>query len=119
MLQRIKKAKKRLYRGLMLLMIGFMSLTNMTLPTQAAMVSVSIRTIPGHPYRGTGPGHGQYIERHDSNAEILTVNGQRVFCIEPWAIITNGASMTEGDLTAILNNDIVLQNTLSKIGYYG
>ena len=119
MLQRIKKAKKRLYRGLMLLMIGFMSLTNMTLPTQAAMVSVSIQTIPGHPYRGTGPGHGQYIERHDSNAEILTVNGQRVFCIEPWAIITNGASMTEGDLTAILNNDIVLQNTLSKIGYYG
>ncbi len=117
MKSKLKDKKKWLYRCLMSLMIGFMSLTNMTLPTKAGMVSVNIQTVSGHPYRGTGPGHGQYVERFDSNAEILTVNGQRVFCIEPWAILNNGASMTQANLDSILDSSTRL--TLSKIGYYG
>ena len=118
MKSKLKNKKKWLYRCLMSLMIGFMSLTNVTLPTKAAMVSVNIQTVSGHPYRGTGPSHGQYNTRFDSNAEILTVNGQRVFCIEPWAMITSGAPMNEGDLESILG-DGSLSRTLSKIGYYG
>lgn len=80
------------------------------IPVLAEMATVNIQKIPGHGYRGTGTplnSNGSMIERFDANAEILTVGNTKVFCIEPWATLTNGLSVSEDNLTSALSLSLI------------
>ncbi len=103
-------------------MCSLLALSVLQIPVSAEMVNVNIQIVSGHPYRGIGTAlnsNGTMIERYDSNAEILTVGNTKVFCIEPWATLTNGLSVSEDNLTSALSGDANLEKDLSLIAYYG
>ena len=51
--------------------------------------------------------------------EYLTMNGEAVFCIEPWMQAKNGFTYTYGDLKTLLDNNKELQNKIELVAYYG
>lgn len=113
--------KNKLKKMLITFLTILTSFSVLQVPTHAAMVSVSISPVAGHPYSGTGTplnGNGTMKSRWDTNAEIMSVGGTKVFCIEPWATVNPGASMTERDLRNELQDE-ALKNDLSRIAYYG
>lgn len=113
--------KNKLKKILIACMSFLMALSVLQVPVFAEMVNINIQKVPGHGYRGTGTAlnaNGNMYERFDSNAEILTVGGVKVFCIEPWANLTNGLTMTEDSLDNVLD-DVMLKRDLSLIAYYG
>ncbi len=76
--------KNKLKKMLITFLTILTSFSVLQVPTHAAMVSVSINPVAGHPYHGTGPAlssNGTVRERWDTTAEIMSVGRcQRMIC---------------------------------------
>ena len=115
------KVKKPLYRIAMIAIVGFMALTNITIPTHAAMVTIAEETDfsdTQHAYAMTGPiEDGTRYSFYTGGWFQLKANGDPVFCIEPWKEVSHGTTVSEKELRIMVSGS--LSKTLSQIGYFG
>ena len=117
--------KNRIKKLLIFICTMLVTITNLSLPTYAANVTVT------HEIDNSAPQHGYEVEGEMHNDDggththwtmpgyfALKANGQNVFCIEPWKRVDDSTTVSETDLE-IMISDYELRKRLSQIGYYG
>ncbi|NBJ65214.1 hypothetical protein D5266_08500, partial [bacterium c-19] len=118
------KLKNKLKKFSILMCTMLVTVTNLSLPTYAANVTVT------HEIDNSATQHGYEVEGEMHNDDggththwtmpgyfALNANGQNVFCIEPWKRVDDGTTVSQDDLNAMI--DYSLSHRLSRIGYYG
>ena len=105
-----KNKKKWLYRCLISLMIGFMSLTNMTLPTRAAENSLTKHFYNDINYQMSKGGYTAWGAGFN-----LAMNGKHVFCVDPTMDAVSGSGYTSSDFSHAKRSEMSI---ISYEGYY-
>ena len=105
-----KNKKKWLYRCLISLMIGFMSLTNMTLPIRAAENSLTKHFYNDINYQMSKGGYTAWGAGFN-----LAMNGKHVFCVDPTMDAVSGSGYTSSDFSHAKRSEMSI---ISYEGYY-